>query len=78
MRVQPSRAVVVAHGFGTTTRYGHLARLAVAPGQEVRRGDVVGYVGNTGRSTGYHLPYEVHVDGRPVDPTSYLLEDPSG
>lgn len=72
------RAVVVAHGFGTTTRYGHLARLAVAPGQEVRRGDVVGYVGNTGRSTGYHLHYEVHVDGRPVDPTSYLLEDPSG
>ena len=70
------RAVVIAHGFGTTTRYGHLARLTVAPGQELRRGDVIGYVGNTGRSTGYHLHYEVHVDGRPVDPASYLLEDP--
>lgn len=70
------RAVVVAHGFGTTTRYGHLARLTVAPGDEVKRGDVLGLVGNTGRSTGYHLHYEVHVDGRPVDPTAYLLEDP--
>lgn len=72
------RAVVIAHGFGTTTRYGHLARLAVKPGEEVRRGDVIGYVGNTGRSTGYHLHYEVHVDGRPVNPASYLLEDPAG
>ncbi len=70
------RAVVIAHGFGTTTRYGHLARLAVTPGQEVSRGDVIGYVGNTGRSTGYHLHYEVHVDGKPVDPTGYLLENP--
>jgi murein DD-endopeptidase MepM/ murein hydrolase activator NlpD len=72
------RAVVIVHGFGTTTRYGHLARLTVTPGQELRRGDVIGYVGNTGRSTGYHLHYEVHVDGRPVDPASYLLEDPAG
>ena len=72
------RAVVIAHGFGTTTRYGHLARLTVKPGQEVRRGDVIGYVGNTGRSTGYHLHYEVHVDGRAVNPASYLLEDPAG
>jgi murein DD-endopeptidase MepM/ murein hydrolase activator NlpD len=72
------RAVVIVHGFGTTTRYGHLARLTATPGQELRRGDVIGYVGNTGRSTGYHLHYEVHVDGRPVDPASYLLEDPAG
>lgn len=72
------KSVTVAHGFGTSTRYGHMSRLAVEAGQEVRRGDVLGYVGNTGRSTGYHLHYEVHVDGSPVDPTRYLLEDPRG
>lgn len=64
--------VVLEHGFGITTRYGHLSRFAVAGGQEVRRGDIIGYVGSTGRSTGAHLHYEVWRQGRPVNPMSYL------
>ncbi|MEM7480132.1 MAG: M23 family metallopeptidase [Acidobacteriota bacterium] len=68
------KAIYVAHGFGMTTRYGHLSDLEVSPGQEVKRGDVIGYVGNTGRATGYHLHYEVHVDGKAVDPVPYILD----
>lgn len=67
-------AVSLAHGFGITTRYGHMARVTVKPGQKVRRGDVIGYVGNSGRSTGYHLHYEVHKDGEPVNPLGYILD----
>ena len=69
------QAVYVAHGFGVTTRYGHMSRIEVRPGQRVKRGDVVGRVGNTGRSTGYHLHYEVRVDGDPVNPLGYILDD---
>lgn len=69
------QAVFVAHGFGVTTRYGHMSRIDVRPGQRVKRGDVVGRVGNTGRSTGYHLHYEVRVDGDPVNPLAYILDD---
>jgi len=68
------RAVYVAHGFGITTVYGHLSRINVTAGQRLDRGEIVGLVGNTGRSTGYHLHYEVQVDGRSVDPTGYFLE----
>lgn len=67
-------AVYVSHGFGITTRYGHLSKTAVEVGQRVRRGDVVGHVGSTGRSTGYHLHYEVRVDGQPVNPLGYILD----
>jgi murein DD-endopeptidase MepM/ murein hydrolase activator NlpD len=67
------RAVYVSHGFGATTVYGHLARVLVRPGQKLARGTTVGLVGNTGRSTGYHLHYEVHLDGKPVNPLPYLL-----
>lgn len=67
-------AVYLSHGFGLTTRYGHMSRLDVRPGQRVRRGDVIGYVGSTGRSTGYHLHYEVHVDGEAINPLGYLLD----
>lgn len=70
-------SVVISHGFGLTTRYGHMSRLAVRAGQRVRRGDVVGYVGNTGRSTGYHLHYEVLRDGEPVNPLAYILDRPA-
>lgn len=68
------KAVFISHGFGLSTRYGHLSKLAVEPGIRVARGDVVGYVGNTGRSTGYHLHYEVHLDGKPVNPVGYLMD----
>jgi murein DD-endopeptidase MepM/ murein hydrolase activator NlpD len=68
-------AIFVAHGYGITTRYGHLSKIEVRPGQRVKRGDVIGRVGNTGRSTGYHLHYEVRQDGEPVNPLVYILDD---
>jgi murein DD-endopeptidase MepM/ murein hydrolase activator NlpD len=68
-------AIFVAHGFGITTRYGHLSKIEVRPGQRVKRGDVIGRVGNTGRSTGYHLHYEVRQDGDPVNPLVYMLDN---
>lgn len=67
-------AVYISHGLGITTRYGHLSRLNVEPGTRVRRGDVVGFIGNTGRSSGYHLHYEVRVDGKPTNPRAYILD----
>jgi murein DD-endopeptidase MepM/ murein hydrolase activator NlpD len=72
------KAVFLSHGYGLASRYGHLSEITVKPGQRVRRGDVIGHVGNTGRSTGYHLHYEVHLDGEPVDPLAYLLDRPIG
>jgi murein DD-endopeptidase MepM/ murein hydrolase activator NlpD len=71
-------AVYLAHGFGVTTRYGHLSEIGVRPGQRVRRGDLLGRVGSTGRSTGSHLHYEVRLDGTPVNPLAYILDDASG
>lgn len=71
-------AVYLGHGYGISTRYGHLARIEVKPGQRVKRGDILGRVGNTGRSTGYHLHYEVRVDGKPVNPLAYILDYPPG
>ena len=64
--------VDVDHGGGIVTRYGHAAALAVTVGQQVRRGEVIAYVGSTGRSTGPHVHYEVRVDGQPVNPAGYL------
>ncbi|MCJ2135668.1 peptidoglycan DD-metalloendopeptidase family protein [Methylobacterium sp. J-026] len=64
--------VEIDHGHGLTTRFGHLARIAVRPGQRVAAGDVVGAVGSTGRSTGAHLHYETRIDGAPVDPQRFL------
>ena len=69
------KAVFLAHGYGLTTRYGHLSAISVKPGQRVKRGDVVGRVGNTGRSTGYHLHYEVRLDGEAVNPLGYILNN---
>ena len=66
------RAVIVDHGRGITTRYGHLGNFAVAPGQHVQRGDILGYVGLSGRSTGPHLHYEVRINDTPVNPHKYL------
>ncbi|MFU7526957.1 M23 family metallopeptidase [Qipengyuania sp. ASV99] len=62
------------HGADLETRYAHLSRLAVAAGERVHKGDIIGYVGSTGRSTGPHLHYEVRVDGLAVNPIPYMLE----
>ncbi|OJV30694.1 MAG: hypothetical protein BGO24_08250 [Sphingomonas sp. 67-36] len=67
-------AVVLDHGGGVQTLYGHMSRRNVVVGQRVRRGDVIGFVGSTGLSTGPHLHYEVRVGSRPVDPISTLAK----
>ena len=64
--------ISLEHGGDLQTRYGHMSRLNVAEGQTVRKGDVIGYVGSTGRSTGPHLHYEVRVDGAAVNPVPYM------
>jgi murein DD-endopeptidase MepM/ murein hydrolase activator NlpD len=68
------KTVDISHGFGYVTRYGHMSEILVRPGQRVRRGDVIGRVGSTGRSTGPHVHYEVFRDGRRVNPWKYLGE----
>jgi murein DD-endopeptidase MepM/ murein hydrolase activator NlpD len=60
------------HGRGIQTRYGHLTRSIVQPGQRVKRGDLIGYMGSTGRSTGSHLHYEVRIDGKAVNPVPFM------
>jgi murein DD-endopeptidase MepM/ murein hydrolase activator NlpD len=64
--------VTLDHGFGIVTKYGHLSRIAVQADQHVTRGDVIGYVGSTGRSTGAHLHYEIWMNGRLTDPMTLL------
>jgi murein DD-endopeptidase MepM/ murein hydrolase activator NlpD len=66
--------VKVDHGFGIETLYGHLAKALVKEGQRVKRGEVVGLVGNTGLATGPHLHYMVKVHGQALDPVKYILE----
>lgn len=67
--------VIIDHGFGLETRYGHMSKIGVLKGSKVTRGDVIGKVGNTGDSSGPHLHYEVRLNGRPVDPINYFYED---
>jgi murein DD-endopeptidase MepM/ murein hydrolase activator NlpD len=64
--------VSLEHGGTLQTRYGHMSRLNVAAGQRVHKGDVIGYIGTTGRSTGPHLHYEVRIAGEAVNPVPYL------
>lgn len=66
------REVVLDHGHGLSTLYGHLSAIAVLPGQHVTRGEIIGYVGQTGRATGPHLHYEVRVHNVPVNPHKFL------
>jgi murein DD-endopeptidase MepM/ murein hydrolase activator NlpD len=66
------KLIMMNHGHGISTRYGHLSGFAVAPGQQVHRGDTIGYVGLSGRSTGPHLHYEVRINDTPVNPYKYL------
>ena len=66
------KMVDLSHGYGYRTRYGHMREILVKPGQRVRRGDPIGRVGSTGRSTGPHLHYEVFREGRRVNPWKYL------
>ncbi|MCC6137371.1 MAG: M23 family metallopeptidase [Bdellovibrionaceae bacterium] len=68
------KVITIDHGHGIVTRYGHCSQMYVKAGQRVRRGDVIGAVGNTGRSTGPHLHYEVRLQGVPVNPERYILE----
>lgn len=68
-------SIRVDHGFGYSTLYAHLNAFNVKAGQAVKRGDIIGYVGNTGKSTGPHLHYEVHVRTSPVDPRNYYYQD---
>jgi murein DD-endopeptidase MepM/ murein hydrolase activator NlpD len=67
--------IEVSHGFGYTTLYAHLNKFAVQEGQEVKRHQVLGYVGSTGRSTGPHLHYEVRYQGKSIDPLPLMLDE---
>lgn len=66
------KVIMIDHGHGISTRYGHLSGFAVVAGQHVQRGDSIGYVGLSGRSTGPHLHYEVRINDTPVNPYKYL------
>ncbi|MEO6722301.1 MAG: peptidoglycan DD-metalloendopeptidase family protein [Ferruginibacter sp.] len=68
-------SIIINHGYGYETLYGHLVRMKVRPGQRVKRGEVIGWVGSTGASTGPHCHYEVHINGRPVDPVYFFYND---
>lgn len=65
--------IFISHGYGFSTRYGHLSKFGVKPGDKVKRDQIIGYVGSTGRSTGPHLHYEVRLNNTPVNPLEYIL-----
>lgn len=67
--------VVINHGYGYETLYGHMFRIKVKSGTRVKRGEIIGWVGNTGKSTGPHCHYEVHKNGRPLDPVYFFYND---
>ena len=69
--------ILIDHGYGYETLYGHLHKILIKPGQHVKRGDLIGTVGNTGLSTCPHLHYEVHVNGKKVNPLNYYASDVS-
>lgn len=67
--------VVINHGYGYETLYGHMFRVKVRSGTRVKRGEIIGWVGSTGKSTGPHCHYEVHKNGRPLDPVYFFYND---
>lgn len=67
--------VIINHGYGYETLYGHMVRVKVRNGQEVKRGEVIGWVGSTGKSTGPHCHYEVHKNGEKIDPIYFFYND---
>ena len=67
--------VVIRNGYGYGTLFGHMFKVKVHPGEKVKRGEIIGWVGNTGKSTGPHCHYEVHRNGEPVDPVFYFYND---
>jgi murein DD-endopeptidase MepM/ murein hydrolase activator NlpD len=67
--------VIIDHGYGYETLYGHMVRIKAQPGQAVKRGELIGWVGTTGKSTGPHCHYEVHKNGEAVDPVYYFFND---
>jgi murein DD-endopeptidase MepM/ murein hydrolase activator NlpD len=67
------KLIVIDHGYGMITRYAHIHKMLKKRGDAVKKGDTIALVGNTGRSTGSHLHYEVHLDGIPVNPAKYIL-----
>ena len=68
-------SMIIDHGYGVVTRYGHLEAYAVRPGQRVRRGDLIAFVGNTGRSTAPHLHYEVWVNDQMRNPIEFIIDE---
>lgn len=75
LRTGHGKHIVIDHGFGYETLYGHLSKFNVTNGQKVKRGEVIGYLGNTGTSTAPHLHYEVKVNGQKVNPINYYFKD---
>jgi len=69
------KVVCVKHNFGYETRYGHLSKILVTPDQKLKRGDIVGYLGSTGKSTGPHVHYEVLYNNKNVNPLNYMVEE---
>ncbi|MFC1785839.1 M23 family metallopeptidase [Candidatus Neomarinimicrobiota bacterium] len=67
------KSLKIDHGFGYTTFYAHLSKFSIKRGNQIKRGDLIGYIGNTGRSTGPHLHYEVHYYGKPQNPLDYFF-----
>ena len=68
-------SIILSHGFSYETLYAHMSKINVQRGQVVKRGQVIGLVGNTGKSTAPHVHYEVHKSGRPIDPLNYFFND---
>jgi murein DD-endopeptidase MepM/ murein hydrolase activator NlpD len=71
-RTEDGNVVKIDHGHGIVTSFCHLSKASVKQGSRVKRGDLIGYVGATGRSTGYHLHYAVSLNGVPINPRRYL------